>query len=298
MGKDSSAEELHLRREFLSDADDEISLVELWMVLVRRRKIISIIFSLCLISGIITAFSVPTKFLFSTTIELALVNATLVEPAASVLAKLRESQIPLVLGAEEGSELFGVDVKQPPRSKALILTSLGLATDAEAIKGLHQSIFDLLSKDQRALAEALNTPSRKRYSLLASQIRTDAARISKLKQSEKLLENMLMTLGDNVISPKENGIDVLQAQALNSHALVSAERAIFEYQSRLFDLRSTIDMSRHATAEAIAVRSLKPSGIGKMVTILLSAMIGVFVGVLAAFFWEFIVKARCINEGR
>jgi len=293
MGKGSSAEALRIRREFLSDTYDEIILVELWLVLVRRWKTVAIVFSLCLVLGIVIALSTPTKFLFSTTIELALVNSKLVEPVASVLARLKGNHIPLVLGAEKGGDLFGVDVKNPRGSKILVLTSSGLAANAGAIKGLHRSILDLLIKDQRVLAEALDIPRKKKYSLLASQISIDTARISKLKQSEKLLANALVALGGNAISPQEGGIDLLQAQALNAHALVGAEHAMIDYQSRLFELKSAIELSRQATAAAIAVRSLTPSGIGAMATILLAAMMGLFVGVLAAFFQEFIAKVRC-----
>jgi len=292
MGKGSSAEALRIRREFLSDTDDEISLVELWLVLVRRWKTVAIVFSLCLVLGTIIALSTPTKFLFSTTIELALVNSKLVEPVASVLAKLKQSHIPQVLGAEKGGELFEVDANSPRRSKMLVLTSSGLATNTAAIRGLHRSILDLLIKEQRALVEALETPRKKKHSLLASQIKTDLARISKLKQSEKRLENALVALGGSAISSQESGIGLLQAQALNAHALVGAESAMLDYQSRLFDLKSEIDLSRQSTAGEIAVRSLKPLGIGKVATILLSAMLGVFIGCLAAFVQEFIAKAR------
>ncbi len=293
MEKGSGVEAERGGRELLSNADDEISLVELWLVLVKRWKIVCIIFSLSLTLGVIIALSTPIKFLFSTTVELAQVNSKLVESIGSVLAKLKHSHIPQVLGTEKDGELFEVEANNPRGSKMLVLTSLGLATDAEVIRRLHHSILDLLIKDQRALAEALDTPRKKKYSLLESQISIDTGRISKLKQSEKRLENALVALGDTAISSQEGGIDLLQAQALNAHALMGAEDAMIDYQSRLFELKSAIELSRQTTAGEVAVRSLKPSGIGAMAIILLSAMIGIFVGILAAFFLEFIAKARC-----
>jgi len=292
MGKDSNAEELRVRSEFISDVDDEISLVELWLVLVRRRKIVLIAFSLCLTLGTMLAFSAPTKFIFSTTIELAQVGSKLVEPVASVLVKLEENHIPFALSAENASELFGVDVKHPRGSKALIFTSSGLVTDAEQIRKVHQLILDLLIKDQRILIDALDTPRRNEYSLLEAQIKTEGVRVRKLKQSEILLDNSLEALGDNIISSSEDGVDVLQAQALNASALVGAEHVMVDYQSRLIELGAMIALSRPATAEVIAVRSLKPSGMGGMATITLSAMVGLFVGILVAFVQEFIVNAR------
>jgi len=275
-------------------ADNEISLIELWMVLVRRWKIVATVFTLCLIIGIGVALLSSTKFVFSTIVELARTSSQLVESVASVQEKLKESYIPQALDAERRGGVFGVDVKIPRGNEILILTSSGRSSDGEVIKELHQSIFDLLIKDQRALIEMQEVPRRKEYSLLESQIKIDAARINKLKQSEKLLEQELTTLESNSISPKEGRVaGVLQAYALNLRALMDAEHAIIDYQSRLYDLKSKMDMTQPALAKKIAMRSLKPSGIGKIATIFLSVVLGLFIGILAAFFQEFIAKARC-----
>ena len=291
MEKDSSADMAGVKREYLSEADDEISLVELWMILVKRWKIVCVIFVLCLILGIVIAISAPVKYLFSTTVELAPMGAELAEPVASTLSKLKGDYIPQVLVSEKDGELFGVDAHHPRGSKAIVLTSSGLVTDAESIRGVHRSIFDLLVKGQHTLIEQQRIPGKQEYSLLESRIKIDLLRIEKLRESEKLLESALIALDEGVL--KEVSIGLLQAQALNLHALVAVEKTVAEYQVRLITLQSKIDLFSKAAVGDIALKSLKPIGVGKMVTIFLSAMMGLFIGVIAVFFMEFLAKVRC-----
>jgi len=292
MEKEDKAGSPKIERELI--ADDEISLIELWAVLVHRWKTVAVVFALCLIIGVTVALSTSTTFVFSTSVELARTSSKLIEPVASIQAKLKANYIPQAADAEKKDRVFGVDVKNPRGSEILVLTSSGLVADEEAIRGFHQSVLDLLIMEQHALIDAYETPRRKEYSLLESQIKIDAARISKLKQGEKRLEKELMALGSNSSSQKESAVaNVTQAFALNSRALMEAEHAIIDYQSRSYDLKSEMDMIQPAIVEAIAIRSLKPSGIGKIAIIFLSAVMGLFVGVLAAFLLEFIAKARC-----
>ncbi|GEM_PF-5608990 len=274
----------------LIDAD-EVSLMELWALLLRRWKTVATLSALCLLIGIAAVLSTSTKFLFSTTIDLARTSSTLIKPVAAIQAELKESYIPRMIAAENRAEVLETDVKNPRGSQVLVLTSLGRSADEEAIRTFHQSILDLLIKDQEALIEAVRTQLRKEYLLLEGRVRIDIQYINKLKQSEERLEKALTIIETSPLSSKEGAVaSVLQTASLNLRALRDAEHAITDYQLELNGLKLKMDMIQPATAEQVAVRSQKPVGIGKAAMVLLSVVIGLFLGVLAAFFQEFIAK--------
>ncbi len=274
----------------LIDAD-EVSLMELWALLLRRWKTVATLSALCLFIGIAAALSTSTKFLFSTTIELARTSSTLIQPVAAIQAELKESYIPRMIAAENRAEVLETDVKNPRGSQVLVLTSLGRRADEEAIRTLHHSILDLLIKDQEILIEAVTAPLRKEYSLLEARVKVDTQRINKLRQSEVRLEKALTEIESSPASSKEVAVaSILQAASLNLRALMDAEHAITDYQLKLNGLKLKMDMIQPATAEQVAVRSQKPVGIGKVAMVLLSVVIGLFLGILAAFFQEFIAK--------
>ncbi len=289
MEKGSCVEASKVDKELI-DAD-EISLMELWAVLLRRWKTMATVSALCLLIGIAAVLSTSTKFLFSTTIELARTSSQLIKPVAAIQAELKESYIPRMIAAENRTEVLESDVKNPRGSQVLVLTSLGRSADEDAIRTLHRSILDLLIKDQAVLIEEVKAPLRKEYSLLEARVKVDTQRINKLKQSEVRLEKALTAIESSPVSSKEVAVaSILQAASLNLRALMDAEHTITDHQLALNDLKSKIDMVQPATADRIAVRSLKPVGIGTGAMVLLSVVVGLFLGVLAAFFQEFIAK--------
>ncbi|HED39309.1 MAG TPA: hypothetical protein ENJ13_02640 [Chromatiales bacterium] len=296
MEKGSCVEASKVDKELI-DAD-EVSLMELWAVLLRRWKTVATLSALCLLIGIAAVLSTSTKFLFSTTIDLARTSSTLIKPVAAIQAELKESYIPRMIAAENRAEVLETDVKNPRGSQVLVLTSLGRSADEEAIRTLHQSILDLLIKEQEALIEAVKDPLRKEHSLLEARVKIDTQRINKLRQSETRLEKALTEIESSpASSSKEVAVaSVLQAASLNLRALMDAEHAITDYQLELNGLKLNMDMIQPATADQVAVRSQKPVGIGKAAMVLLSVVIGLFLGVLAAFFQEFIAKV-CRSRG-
>ncbi len=94
-------------------AEDEISLIDLWLVLVRRRLILGATLLACILAGLWFAFLQPPSYAFTTVIQIGRVvelrglgetvarvtpNGPL-ELSETVVAKLNEGYIPKVLAA-------------------------------------------------------------------------------------------------------------------------------------------------------------------------------------------------------
>lgn len=138
--------------------DDEISLVDLWLVLARRKKLIWVITALCLIAGAMLGATQPKKYKFTTTLEVGRLafNATgdqLLESPEAVLAKIKESFIPTVLeqyGRERGDNAYAIKLTAdvPKGSQLVVLEGEGVVDAASAILSLHTQIAALVRKSQ------------------------------------------------------------------------------------------------------------------------------------------------------
>jgi len=156
--------------------NDEIDLVQLWLILLNRKFLIVGIFGLCLVGGTAFAFLLPAKYTYTTSLEIGTTLASngtgivsrAIETPDSVLAKLNESYIPLAVGqmAESDRGLFsGVQAKNPKESNLIVLSSKGTLEVADSLRALHTLVIKPLIEDHRRILE---TP-RRGYQITAAQ---------------------------------------------------------------------------------------------------------------------------------
>ena len=136
--------------------DDEISLIDLWLILVKHKKCIIGALVTVAILGIVAALLMSKTYSFTTTVELGArmdgQKTIPIEPVESVLAKLNNSYIPYALHGNvqskaEGEKLYKVSASIPGKSQTVLLTSKGRENEAGAYKSLHEQVVKSLKRD-------------------------------------------------------------------------------------------------------------------------------------------------------
>lgn len=142
--------------------EDAINLVDLWLELARHRAIIFSSVALALLAGLLIAFLLPQKFNYSTSIEIGSISeantagetARLIDQPDTVLAKIKESYIPLVQQQYRASHptdhsLYKIDARSPKNSLLIVLEAKGTESNGPAYLEHLQAITDHLLKDHQ-----------------------------------------------------------------------------------------------------------------------------------------------------
>ncbi len=158
-----------LRYVMVDSHNDEINLLDLWLVLTKRRSLFLALVLLALLAGISFALIQPEKYNYSTAIEIGGIShdssgrLVFIEDPASVLAKINQSYIPLVTAIfleknpefegvpdikaklEKNSNIIFLDIKGPEKNKNTYIQLLNSVVDT--VKLDHQRISALKVKD-------------------------------------------------------------------------------------------------------------------------------------------------------
>jgi len=145
--------------------EDEISLIDLWLILVRRKKALLIVFLVCVISGVVLALVKPPTYTYTTSIEIGTQvekdNIRPIEDPQTLLAKIQESYIPLVIHEyfkshpDEEKENFDVKARVPNGSQIIVLESKGPNSKAQTYLTLQQSVVDKVKQDHQRIVTIL-----------------------------------------------------------------------------------------------------------------------------------------------
>ena len=115
------------RRKTDTYREDEISLVDLWRVLVKHKKRVFLVWLLISLAGVIAAVLMPERYAYTTLVEIGRLTAetgkdNLVETADEARVRLIAGIIPVIerrfLG--EGKDAYGINVKVPEKSPSFL----------------------------------------------------------------------------------------------------------------------------------------------------------------------------------
>ncbi|MFO7859997.1 MAG: hypothetical protein R6U41_02110 [Desulfosalsimonas sp.] len=164
-------------------AEDEISLIDLWLVLVRHRWVIFWVTVLCILAGVGVWATKSMQERYITSIEIGEIvtdegEMERLEPREAVKARLSNSVLPRV--RNEIAEKFEVNVSQLPKIKISVPDGEGtgdfvfLETTAspgqkEIVDSLHQSIIKRLSEVHEETFDFYQ----KRFSINLAEMRLD-----------------------------------------------------------------------------------------------------------------------------
>ncbi|ABM63129.1 Wzz/FepE/Etk N-terminal domain-containing protein [Halorhodospira halophila] len=138
--------------EWQDPRDDEISLIDLWLVLMRRKWVIAGVFLVCVVGGAAYAYLDEPGQRYVSALEIGTYptgsdDVATLEDRAEVATRLRESLVPLVryeLAQEHGRSFPGVEVSVPEEDAPggfVFLQSTAPEDRADVVSSIHQNLI-------------------------------------------------------------------------------------------------------------------------------------------------------------
>lgn len=236
---------------------DEISLVDLAKILVKRWKAMVLVFLVVVLGALAYVLLTERSYEYVSIYQVAEEEpGSGLETPNSLLAKVNN----LYVGAETrklretaGLESlpFEVAVTNPNDTLLIRLGSEASEGDHELVTQMHEALLARMAEEQRERLES-----------------HQAALEQQLQSTESVLE---------------------VAEQSNS---VNAGELIASYTARLADIQQNLTQLSGGEVVQVAVRSLEPAGIGRSLIMVLAIVLGGMLAVIAAFFSQFVVLVR------
>jgi len=140
---------------------DEVSAIDLWRVLVRRRRMVAAVFALSLVAGVAQALLTKASYTYHTVVEIGRDGGgKLLDSPDTVLAKLDKAYIPQTLRdyaeRNQSPKRFKIDVRVPKGSELVMLESRGPADLASVYLLLQGAVADKLIRDHQRTIDQID----------------------------------------------------------------------------------------------------------------------------------------------
>lgn len=127
-------------------SNDEISLVDLWIILAKRKWSILVCSLLLALLGGLAAGLSSTKVTYVTSVKIGSISPdTHLEPTSNAVAKLKELYIPL--SQQVSSQGVGIDVKSPAGSNIILLETVTTEDQKTLVVSKHKEVINILLND-------------------------------------------------------------------------------------------------------------------------------------------------------
>lgn len=243
---------IHLRYPDLMQ-EDEISLIDLWLMLLRHKRLIAGVFAAVLALGVLAALAKPTVYAFTTTIQIARSSDGPIEQPETLLAKLNESYIPFViqenLGAQPGANAPRISAKIPKGSDIIVMESAGREDEQEQRFEIHDQVLDRLAQDHDPEVAVIklamgNELSRIRNQLdkLKDEAQFLLARGKRLDEQEALFREQLKStqkLIENSEANRSKAVKEVEGEA-KAMTLMLIDNETKKYQDREGEIKKTL----------------------------------------------------------
>lgn len=237
---------------------NDISLIDFALILIKRKRLITIIISLFILIGIIAALLVAKKFTYSTTLEIGsqVINGSVThfESTQTLLAKLQHNYIPIALNKQRLTETsnnlkYKIQAKIPLGSNILVLETKGTENQAALLKGLLSSIAQLAITDHIRIYDSVKQS-------INSRLKVASTELKRLEQNN------------------------------NNETEIAIQYATIErYSSQLANLLNTREIQP-------PIKSLEPTSMNNIIIIITALLTGLLAGVFLAFFAEFASRVK------
>jgi len=294
--------------------EDEVNLIDIVKTLIKRKKIVLYTLLFFLLAGLIQYFLIIERYNYSTKIRLAQINTiqsevingikiitsndiTPIEDINQIKVRLNNEYIPVVV-EKYSKEINLLQVSISINKKSNLIT---LSTQSEInnkkIASVHQQVLQLLIDSQLPLLKIVKNK-------LTMEMNKINNRLSLLKDKEKIYKTIAKITLNNQLKEFQNEIMSLQndlklatlAEVLitaeledialkNKREIVQKKAVIEKLQQQLNDIQATekiVDTRRSKT----------PVAIGKKKYLIVSVVIGLFLGLLGVFIAEFVQKIK------
>lgn len=276
--------------------EDEISLIDLYRVLVSHRAKIFLITATIIVVAAAYAFSRPTVYEFSVNIEVGSIeiDGKKLDSIPNTQANLELIHIPNVLAKyrKEDAEQAGVgkvEVVIPKSSEVIQLKTQGTKEQEELYTQVLNDIVIALAAQHDKKLILIRKQMEDKYKIAKIDMLEliSTAEMAKLKLD---IEHKLL-LSSKKLDEEKALLGVLAATQLRQQ-LESSLHAIARKKEEIRNMGVKIEniQSTHRSSEVR--RSWQPVGTGKKVIVILGAVLGLMAGIFYAFLAEFLRKVR------
>lgn len=305
--------------------EDEISLIDIWRVLVKHKKVIFLVWVLISLGGVIAAVLIPDKYAYTTLIEMGRLGdekatVRLVETVGEARVRLVADIIPVTRRKylSEGKDAYGIDVKIPEKSPSLLLLeSYGPAQSAPGQLAFHGAVVDALRQEHQSIInktrEALDAQQEavKRYMadlqdervLLAAQLkrldeeqaylkknRDEQSTAPSTRRGEKAADQKADATAELVRIMVSNQLE--QQRWVDSKDIAVNVRALDAQRIASNMIASGLEEIRETRIVIPPTQSDSPVAPDRRLIVVLAIFGGLMVSVLGAFLMEFFIKVR------
>lgn len=236
-------------------SDDEISLIDLTKILIRRWKVVVLTFLLVVLGALAYALLQERTYEYVSIYQVAEQAASeenslgALETPKAVLAKMQNLYLgPAIREVRQAAELeglpFGVSVSNPDDTLLVRVTSEASEANSELVKQLHERLLALIQEDQEAL----------------------------LERNRERLEQQLQGAQQALEAAEQGNVrgDLLAVQI-----------------SRIAELETRLSQLNEGRVAQVAVQSFEPTGTGRTLILILGILLGGILAIMAAFLTHF-----------
>ena len=240
---------------------DEISLVDLWLTLLKHKKVFFSVAITIILLAIAFILSTPKTYTYKTDISIGTQSQSqLIQSPEAIAANLDNAIIPMVLGLQHQKSpenKLNVTASIPKKTDSVLLTSKGTKQQRDAIVELHQQLISILAESHR-----------------------------------KKIQSTLDSLNDELHS-SEVLLATLETQSKIQN--IQNEQVMLQ----MIDLQNSIRQTKRKFAQITdthsalgTVPSIKPTNKKTKLILAVSLILAFFAGLFATFIAEFLVKVR------
>lgn len=208
--------------QYIPSAEDEISLVDIWLTFRKHRKLFFKVAVGVAVLGLIIALLLPKSYGLRTSIEIGTAvrgdSPVPIEAPETVKAKLENSLIPMVIHqlntANEDPIDYKVSTGIPKKSSLIVLTSKTSADKEEDYKKLHNSVVAAITLDHARIINVLKKNLQTELALariFLDELIDPATLAALIKEQEKTLEAARADL-DALSNPDIFGVQIKAAE--------------------------------------------------------------------------------------
>lgn len=344
----SFAHDARMPLPYVPDRDDEISLIDLWIILLRRKWVVAGALLLCVLLGLGWVLAKPPGFEYETTIQIGEVfsNGTLqpIEPVTSVLAKIQETYIPLArtrLLRGDALGAFKLAARSPQGSTLIVVSGEGSPAQENTYLGLLQDVVQQIQADlsprfkaARQVTERDRESTEARLQQLVAEAKLSQGQFERLDSWTQTVERRLQIVHSDLqtLRGQRNALLKHDSAETTDVRLIVLNGDIRTLQDTAADLQEQLGkwipaqrddiLSRlkqnqvdqntqqlhmqEIEARAAALQPTRavlvpqrlpePIGTGAVVILALTGVLGLVLGVFAAFFTEFLARANAVMK--
>jgi len=240
--------------------NDEISLVDLAKVIVRRKKTIYLVFTLSVLIGLAAAFLLPKTYSYTTTIEIGQSidngRVRLIDEPQTLLVKINKTYIPLAQQAyfeqdTDAKDILNIKSDVPKKSQIIVITGKGTEDQQDMFESIGKDIVSKIKDDHGRLLKVLKKRYESQLLSIDNQIQSVEQQINIFKQNIKRLDQKAMLIRSQIKGinkelkqslKNRNNANLNVRNEANAMTLLMIDTEMQNNRNRLFDLQQKLEV--------------------------------------------------------